>query len=75
VGTLLGLILANWYMKVSGRQSIIVWALVAVFVISTVAIPVFGGLSLAEEYANGIDIYAFKSLCTANYSLEPTPEV
>jgi hypothetical protein len=48
---------------------------VAVFVISTVAIPVFGGLSLAEEAANGVDIYAFKSLCTANYILEPTEPV
>jgi uncharacterized membrane protein YfcA len=65
VGTLLGLILANWYMRVSGRQSIIVWALVAVFVISTIAIPIFGGMSLAEEASRGIDIYAFSNMCTA----------
>jgi hypothetical protein len=63
-------------MRVSGRQSIIVWALVAVFVISTIAIPIFGGLSLAQEAANGEDIYAFKNLCIAGYSLEETaPEV
>jgi uncharacterized membrane protein YfcA len=50
IGTLIGLKVANWYMARSGRQSIIVWCLVIIFVLSTVAIPLFGGMSLYAEY-------------------------
>lgn len=50
IGTLIGLKVANWYMERSGRQSIIVWCLVIIFVLSTIAIPLFGGMSLYAEY-------------------------
>ena len=46
VGMVLGLIGAQHYMKVSGRQSPIVWCLVVVFALSIVAVPIFGGISL-----------------------------
>jgi uncharacterized membrane protein YfcA len=63
IGTLFGLCAANWYMKKSGRQSIIVWCLVIIFVLSTIAIPLFGGMSLHNEWKNGADLMLFKSPC------------
>jgi len=46
-------------MKKTGRQSIIVWCLVVIFVVSTIAIPIFGGLSLKKEADEGLDLMAF----------------
>lgn len=63
IGTLFGLCGANWYMKKSGRQSIIVWCLVIIFVLSTIAIPLFGGMSLHNEWKNGANLMLFKSPC------------
>jgi len=37
-------------MKKTGRQSIIVWALTLIFLISFTVIPIFGGLSLKTSY-------------------------
>ena len=65
VGTVIGLLLVEWYMRVSGRQSIIVWTLVFMFVLSVIAIPIFGGLSLKQQHTEGIDLFAFTSLCGA----------
>ena len=63
LGMVAGLILTQYYMKKTGRQSIIVWCLVVIFVISTFAIPIFGGLSLKKEADEGLDLMAFSSLC------------
>mgnify|MGYP001009106526 CR=1 FL=1 len=45
----LGLLLAQYYMKKTGRQSVIVWFLACMFFLSVGAIPLFGGLSLMSE--------------------------
>ena len=50
-------------MKKSGRQSIIVWCLVVIFIISVIAIPIFGGISLKKEADQGLDLLEFQSLC------------
>jgi len=63
LGMVAGLILTQYYMKKTGRQSIIVWCLVVIFVVSTIAIPIFGGLSLKKEADEGLDLLAFQSLC------------
>ena len=58
-----GLIATQLYMKRTGRQSIIVWCLVVIFLVSTVAIPIFGGISLKKEKEEGLDLLAFQSIC------------
>ena len=67
VGVAIGIVMTNSYMKRTGRQSIIVWCLVAIFFISTIAIPIFGAFSLAKEKQEGIDIYAFNPVCEVKY--------
>jgi uncharacterized membrane protein YfcA len=62
-GMVLGLVLARWYMKKTGRQSIIVWCLVIIFTISVVTIPIFGGLSIKQQMDDGLDLMAFNDLC------------
>ena len=59
VGIVVGLLLTQYYMKKTGRQSVIVWCLVIIFAVSTFAIPVFGGLSLQKEVGEGLDLWAF----------------
>jgi uncharacterized membrane protein YfcA len=50
VGSVLG-VFATWaYMKKSGRQSPIVWTLVAIFVIAIGVCPVYGGISVKKAY-------------------------
>jgi len=63
IGMVVGLLLTQFYMKRTGRQSIIVWCLVVIFVVSTVAVPIFGGLSVSQEMDEGLDLWAFSSLC------------
>jgi uncharacterized membrane protein YfcA len=62
-GSVVGMWLTNLYMRMSGRQSVIVWALVLMFVISVIAIPTLGGLSIKKEMDLGHDIFKFGSLC------------
>lgn len=54
------------YIQNSGRQSIIVWALVTIFIVSVIAIPTFAGFSLKEDAEEGLDLMAFTSLCEAS---------
>ena len=55
---------ATWvYMKLSGRQSIIIWMLVAMFVVEVVVIPLVGWTQLAKDIENGVDIGKFTELC------------
>jgi uncharacterized membrane protein YfcA len=49
-GSLGSLCLMQYYMKKTGRQSIIVWALSLIFFISFIVIPIFGGLSLKQAH-------------------------
>jgi len=63
VGGILGVHGANWYMHNFGRQSIIVWVLNFMLIISVFAIPYFGATDLIKAHHNGIDIYAFQSFC------------
>ena len=67
VGMVIGILLTTFYMKKTGRQSIIVWCLVSIFFISTIAIPIFGSISLRDQKAEGVDIYAFSSICKTKY--------
>lgn len=62
-GSVIGMWLTNLYMRMSGRQSIIVWVLVFMFAISVIAIPVLGGLSIKQEMDLGKDIYKFSTIC------------
>ena len=64
-GMVLGLCMAQCYMKKTGRQSIIVWVLVFLLFVSTIAIPIFGGISLQKEADEGKDLMAFQDICTA----------
>lgn len=66
VGMLVGFGISKYYMKKTGRQSIIVWCLVAMFIFSTVTTPISGALSLKKEVAEGLDLWAFSSLCPSN---------
>ena len=65
VGMVIGLLLTQYYMKKTGRQSIIVWCLVVIFIVSTIAIPIFGYSSLKKEIDEGLDLWGFSSLCEA----------
>ena len=63
VGMVAGLLIAQFYMKKTGRQSIIVWTLVLILFCSVFAIPIFGGISLKKEVDEGLDLWAFNDIC------------
>ena len=65
VGMVAGLLIAQFYMKKTGRQSIIVWVLAMLLFVSVVAIPIFGGMSLSKEADEGVELMAFNDICTA----------
>ena len=65
IGTIIGLIICNYYLAKTNKQSIIVWVLVFMFVISVIAVPLFGGIGLKKQYDIGVNLLAFKSLCGA----------
>ena len=48
IGSLGGLFFADWYVKKSGNQSVFIWVLVVVFVLSVIMTPIFGGWSIAK---------------------------
>ena len=48
-GSILGMASTDKVVQMTGKASIIVWVLVFVFFISTIATPVFGGISLKEQ--------------------------
>ena len=45
-GSLLGMVLTDKVVKITGKPSILIWILVLVFVLSTIATPIFGGIDL-----------------------------
>ena len=62
-GSLLGLVLADSYVKKSGKQSIFVWLLCLVFIICAVATPVVAYFQLSGLVRDGQSIMAFSPLC------------
>jgi len=63
VGTVIGFIFAEMYVKKSGRQSFFVWMLVAVFVLSVIITPIAAYFSIKKETEAGVGILAFDSPC------------
>ena len=63
VGAVAGLKGANWYMQKFGRQSIIVFCLTFILVISSIGVPFFGIIDLKKKADVGEDIKAFGSIC------------
>ena len=52
-GSITGSACAWLYMKIAGRQSIIIWMLVAMFVVQIIAIPAVGWVQLAHDITSG----------------------
>ena len=67
-GSILGMIATDKVVKATGKPSIMVWVLCLVFVISTLATPLFGYFILKDEKSHGTNIYAFYPLCLTNYT-------
>ena len=62
IGVIIGLRMMQNYIKRTGKHSIVVWVLVWMFVISVVAVPIFGGRNVIALSNSGVDIHAFKPL-------------
>ena len=67
LGSIGGMFATDYVVKITGKPSIMVWILVAVFIISTIATPIFGYISLKKQHDEGDDIMAFVSLCETDY--------
>lgn len=52
-GSIFGMIVTDRVVKATGKPSILVWILVFVFMLATVAVPVFGFFSLRTEKQDG----------------------
>ena len=65
-GSLIGMQLTDIYMKRSGRQSIIVFFLTFVLFISVIGIPIFGYLEIKQQIDDGLNIWAFRTICDSN---------
>lgn len=63
VGVYIGLRMLQDYIRRTGKHSIAVWVLVWMFIISVLAVPLFGGLSLYTQYTRGVNLWAFRPLC------------
>ena len=65
LGACLGTII-NWiYIRISGRQTIITWMLVAMYAIQVLAIPTVGWVQLAKDIKLGVEISKASSFCPA----------
>jgi len=62
-GTIIGLRIMQTYIRKTGKQSIVVWTLVWMFIVSVIAVPLFGGLNLKKQYDAGLNLLAFRPLC------------
>jgi len=49
IGAMIGLKGANWYMRKFNRQSIIVFFLAFILLISTIGVPLFGWVDLEKK--------------------------
>ena len=63
LGSLGGLVMADAYVKKSGKQSIFVWLLVIVFIIAAIVTPFVAYSQLSDQVKNGESIMAFYPLC------------
>lgn len=62
-GAFIGMSVTDRVVRLTGKPSILVWILVAVFVLSTAATPIFGGLDLYHMHHRGENIFAFSNYC------------
>jgi len=63
LGALFGMKVTDSIVQMTGKPSILVWILVFVFVLSTIATPVFGSLELVTLFYRGADIFNFSKYC------------
>lgn len=63
LGALVGMSVTDRVIQMTGKPSILVWVLVFVFVLSTVATPIFGGTDLWYLHSKGEDIFSFGAYC------------
>ena len=63
LGSYCGTYLVNNYVKNTGKQSIIVFILFLVVVISAIVLPLSSLFNIIEDYKNGLNIFEFESLC------------
>jgi uncharacterized membrane protein YfcA len=63
IGSIIGFILAEAYVKKSGRQSFFVWILFVVFVLSVIVTPIAAYFSLKKDKEAGHNLMAFESPC------------
>ena len=63
IGAIAGLKGANYYMEKFGRQSIIVFCLTFIMIVSSIGVPFFGVIDLKKKVDVGEDIKAFGSVC------------
>lgn len=63
LGAIMGLYGANWYMTKFGRQSIIVFCLTFIMIVSAIGVPFFGFIDLKKAKDSGDDITKFGSIC------------
>ena len=63
LGALCGMAVTDRVIQMTGKPSILVWVLVVVFVMSTVATPIFGAMDLYNMYSRGEGIMQFSAYC------------
>jgi len=63
IGAIAGLKGANYYMQKFGRQSIIVFCLTFIMIISSIGVPFFGVVDLKKKAEVGENITQFGSVC------------
>ena len=63
LGAFIGMQVTDKVVQMTGKPSLLVWILVFVFVLSTVATPVFGGMDLYYLHSRGESIISFSSFC------------
>lgn len=64
IGAFIGMQVTDKVVLMTGKPSILVWILVFVFTLSTIATPIFGGLDLYKQhYFHHESIFAFSSYC------------
>jgi len=63
IGSIIGFICAEAYVKKSGRMSFFVWILFVVFVLSVIVTPIAAYFTLKKTVEEGISLMAFKSPC------------
>jgi len=67
IGSIIGMMMTDKLVKATGKASIMVWVLVLVFIISTIATPIFGAFDLTNLARHEFNIYAFVNLCHTDY--------